>query len=369
MHAAGGLSSARISPFWRRLLAWVWLADDIPIADGSAVCRQPENGLEGYMPIKAAVVAEDEFVEVGVDVLAAKAVICPKAPALQEGEHSVDPLEGNVRRHVADDARIVPVLGDAGIGGVPVGDQRRARRDIGADESMNVRRMVAGNGCEPDSPRKGVEVFLPESLWFLRLSGGPVDDLDSADDENLAGLERAVRIVVGAEWHFGLVHLDHAFQQIAIGIDHRAPQFLRQQPGRLVGTEAQLPHQLLRRHAVGVGRHQVGGPEPRRQRQLGSVQDRPRRHRSLPSAGDTFIGIGATLQQARAGSAASGAGETLRPAPLKQEERASRFVWEPTLEFEEGGKFPSHAAGLCRHVQPYASGTWDNGISHPGAAE
>ena len=54
------------------------------------MCRQSENRLEGNMPIKAAVVAEDELVEVGVDVLAAKAVIGPEAPALQEGAKPVD---------------------------------------------------------------------------------------------------------------------------------------------------------------------------------------------------------------------------------------------------------------------------------------
>ncbi len=51
------------------------MAGDVPIGHGRAVCRQSENGLEGNMPIEAAVVAEDELVEIGVDVLAAKAVI------------------------------------------------------------------------------------------------------------------------------------------------------------------------------------------------------------------------------------------------------------------------------------------------------
>ena len=71
------------------------------------------------MPIEAAVVTEDELVEVGVDVLAAEAVIGAKAPTLQEGEHPMNPLERDVRRHAADDAGIVPVFGEAGIRGVP----------------------------------------------------------------------------------------------------------------------------------------------------------------------------------------------------------------------------------------------------------
>ncbi len=58
------------------------MAGVVPIGHGRAVCCQPENRLEGNMPIKAAVVAEDELVEINVDVRAAKAVIGPEAPAL-----------------------------------------------------------------------------------------------------------------------------------------------------------------------------------------------------------------------------------------------------------------------------------------------
>ena len=266
-------------------------------------------------------------------------------------------------RHIADDAGIVPVVGDTGIGGVPIGDQCRARRDVGLDEGVDVRRVVAGYRREPDAPRKGIEVFLPESLGSLRLPGGPVDHFDGADDDDLAGLERGVGIVVGAERHLGLVHFDHSLQRIAVGIDHRAPQLLRQQPGGLVGTEAQLPHQLLRRHAVGVGRHQVGGPEPCRQRQLGPVHDRSRRHRRLPSAGHTLMGVGPALQQIGLCPAAFRTREPIRPTPLRQKERATRFVGKPTLEIEKGGVSPGHATGLCRDRSPYASETWDNGIS------
>lgn len=117
------------------------------------VCRQPENRLEGDMPIVPAVVAKDELVEVGVDVLTAKAVIGSEAPAFQEGEYPMNPLEGNVRCHGADDAGIVPVPGDTAVGCVPVGDQRRARRDIGLDEGMDVRGVV--NGRESGAPRQG----------------------------------------------------------------------------------------------------------------------------------------------------------------------------------------------------------------------
>ena len=67
------------------------------------VRRQPEDRLKGDMAIKAPVVAEDEFVEVGIEVLAAEAMVGAEAPPLQEREKSMDPFQRHVPRHVADD--------------------------------------------------------------------------------------------------------------------------------------------------------------------------------------------------------------------------------------------------------------------------
>ncbi len=65
------------------------MAGDVPIGRWRVAGCQPENRLEGDMSIKATVVAEDELVEVGVDVLTSKTVIGPETPALQESE---DPI-------------------------------------------------------------------------------------------------------------------------------------------------------------------------------------------------------------------------------------------------------------------------------------
>ena len=85
-HAAGSLAPPGVPPRWHRFLARVLLAGDVPIGRGRVACCQPENRFEGNMSIKATVVAEDELVEVGVDVLTAKTMIGPETPALQEGE-------------------------------------------------------------------------------------------------------------------------------------------------------------------------------------------------------------------------------------------------------------------------------------------
>jgi len=44
-------------PCWRRVLAGVLLAGDVPTGQRGAVDRQPENRLEGHMPIEVAVVS------------------------------------------------------------------------------------------------------------------------------------------------------------------------------------------------------------------------------------------------------------------------------------------------------------------------
>jgi len=57
---------------------------------------------------------------------------------------------------------------------------------------------------------------------------------------------------------------------------------MRQQLDRLVG-DAELVFQLSRRRAVGVRRHHVRGPEPRRQRQFPPMHGRARGQRGLPA--------------------------------------------------------------------------------------
>ena len=45
---------------------------------------QPEQGFERNMPVEAAIVAKDEFIEIGVDVLAPQAMIRTQAPSLHQ---------------------------------------------------------------------------------------------------------------------------------------------------------------------------------------------------------------------------------------------------------------------------------------------
>ena len=71
---------------------------------------------------------------------------------------------------------------------------------------------------------------------WLGLIGIAIDDLDGPDYEDFAGIAGLEECIALAEWNFRLIDFDNSFQWFAIRIDHRSPQFLRQQPSGLVGT-------------------------------------------------------------------------------------------------------------------------------------
>jgi hypothetical protein len=48
--------------------------------------------------------------EQGLNVLAAQAVIGPQGPSLKQWEGAVVPRQDDVRRHLPDDARIIPAI-------------------------------------------------------------------------------------------------------------------------------------------------------------------------------------------------------------------------------------------------------------------
>ena len=99
----------------------------------------------------------------------------------------------------------------------------------------------------------------------------------------------------------------------------------------LVG-DAELVLQLPRRHAVGMRRHEMRGPEPCRQRQLGAMHRRARDDRSLTFASKAFVCVRAALQCRCATLATAGTDKTVGPTPLQQESRATRLVGKRLLK-------------------------------------
>ena len=82
-------------------------------------------------------------------------------------------------------------------------------------------------------------------------------------------------------------------------------------------------------------RHQMGGPEPRRQRQPRAVHRRACGDRSLTTAAVALEGVCPALERGGAIAAARRTHEAIWPATFKQECRAARLVGKFLLEFGE----------------------------------
>ena len=92
--------------------------------------------------------AEEELVEVGLQVFPAQPVIDPTGPALEVGEHLMDPGQDKMCGHGADDVGIVLVDGDAGISGPSIGLGGAGRGDVTGDEGVeNIGKLSGTTPC------------------------------------------------------------------------------------------------------------------------------------------------------------------------------------------------------------------------------
>ena len=64
---------------------------------------------------------ENEFIEVGLEVLAAEPMIDAQGPDLEVGKDPVDPGQHDVSSHLANDMGIMGDTGGAGISGPTIG--------------------------------------------------------------------------------------------------------------------------------------------------------------------------------------------------------------------------------------------------------
>ena len=78
-----------------------------------------EERAKGSVPGAASVEAEDELVEVGVEVFSPQAVIDAERPALEIGEDAVGPGKHDMGGHTTDEVRIVHNAGSTGIPAEP----------------------------------------------------------------------------------------------------------------------------------------------------------------------------------------------------------------------------------------------------------
>src|SRR5271166_5987814 len=63
-HSGGRLAAARRPPDRLDALSRIVSFDDVPVAGRRMMCGQPEQGFERNVPVEAAIVAKDEFIEI-----------------------------------------------------------------------------------------------------------------------------------------------------------------------------------------------------------------------------------------------------------------------------------------------------------------
>ena len=175
-----------------------------------------------------------------------------------------------------------------------VGEQRGSALRIGSHEGFGRGGGIVGDHGESNAARTGIEIFrvLASRLGLIAVV---IDHLDGPDDKNFPRITRLEEGIAFTERNFRLIDLNDPLQWLAIRINHRSPQLLRQKPGCLVG-DAELVLQLSRPNAVGMRRHEMRGPEPRRQRQFGTMHRRARRDRGLSATIEAFVQTRSALQ-------------------------------------------------------------------------
>src|SRR5467141_626866 len=119
------------------------------------------------MPGAPAVEAEDEFIEIGLEVLAAQPVVDAQGPDLEVGEDAVNPGQDDMGGHPADNVGIVGDAGGAGISGPTIRLGDGAGGNIGGEESVEADSRVIRDLAEADAAGAKPAVL----------------DLDGADDQ------------------------------------------------------------------------------------------------------------------------------------------------------------------------------------------
>lgn len=162
-----------------------------------------EERAEGGMSGAASVEAEDELVEVGLEVFSTQAVIDAERPALEVGEDAVGPGQHDMGGHAADDMRVVRDAGGTRIPRPAVGLGGGAGGEIGFKEGMQTTGRIVGHLLQADTTGAGSAVL----------------DLDGADHEYLALMAAPAAgqgIVLAAADDLGFVDLGEPGKRAAV---------------------------------------------------------------------------------------------------------------------------------------------------------
>src|SRR5664280_1387837 len=304
----------------------------------------------------AAVEPEGELVEVVGHVLVAESIVQRAGgPSLEQRGHHV--WSGHDGVGVLD---LVSALGSGGgqVGvaqsgepgehACPVGVDLRAGGDDLGGEVDHVRSPWLAGNLEADPAkaaaccalaRDGDRSLVAQSPWLSCASAAEEALVEFYDD---AG--------IGPE-------------QLAVGTNHCPAELVQPGPRGLIGPESQGVLEALRRDAVLLRRHEPYRGEPRRERGVGTVEDRPGRDRGLQGALDAHSKPSPNVPTLA--TATARARETSRPAEPGEILPTSLVIRKPgpKLLVRPRVVHPAYWAGARRHFPSLLHSSRDAGHS------
>src|SRR6266851_1010389 len=229
---------------------------------------ESQQGLEGGHRDTPPVEAEGELIQVSLEVIVADTMVGPTEPSL---EISKDPmnarqdLPGALGWALRPRPMAIAHARQRRVGTPTIRQDDRPGLDALLHESRQRAHRGVGHDLEPNS------------------AGGSATHFDRAHNQGLLQ-ELAAPLQTGlGTTQVGFVDFDLVLQCFPLRIHHGPAQLVQERPGCLV-ADLELALQLHRRQSGCMSGHEVGGPEPHRQRQPRPMQDRARRQRGLPSA-------------------------------------------------------------------------------------
>ncbi len=322
------------------------------VSGSGDIASDSEQGPEGVERAESPVEAECELVEVGLEVLVAHAVMNATQPRLQVGEDAMNDrqilLSDLGVASLGDGEVFVAALGEAGIAGPIVGDDRRTRSNGALDKAAERFRAAVWHDSESDT--SGVATALPLIELGSRLA---LSHFNGAGDKKL--VVNAPALAARAAADPGFVDFDMvaglAADAVLIRPNHTSAELVEDLKGGFVTGKPDLALELCGRHAGRLAGNQIGRPEPYAQRRMGALHDRPRRQPGVAAALSTAQDAGPAGEAERlCRRLAMGADEPVTPPRLLQVGGTGRVIREKSLKL---GKRPrKRKVFALRNIHP-----------------
>ncbi len=251
----------------------------LPVGGGASAGAQSQEGLEGGHGFASPVVAEHELVEVDRKQCAADSMVRSYEPVLKvagcpirERDDGLGALSQVKRWRLGSRPMPVPGLLQSREALQAIGVDGGTGRDVTGGELPDRRRVEIENDLHPDSPCRS-----PTPLHGDEHQRGLASLQLSASSESRLGAD-----------HPRLVKFDFAPEGLPRLVDHRSTTFVENQPSGLIAFNPELALEQKGRETSLVRRHQVGGPEPRREWRLRVVKNGPRCQGNLVPTGSAL---------------------------------------------------------------------------------